>query len=144
MGRSAKGVRGIRLGAEHTLISLIIPAAEGYLLTASANGYGKRTTLADFPLRGRGAQGVIAMQTSDRNGALVGAIQVFDGDELMLISDMGTLVRTKGDEVSVLGRNTQGVRLIKLRDEEMLNSVSRIEEQEDPSQDDGDDAPYED
>jgi DNA gyrase subunit A len=75
-------------------------------------------------------KGVIAMQTSDRNGALIGAIQIFNGDELMLISDMGTLVRTKGDEVSVLGRNTQGVRLIKLRDEEMLNSVSRIEEQE--------------
>ena len=79
------------------------------------------------------------MQTSDRNGALVGAIQVFDGDELMLISDMGTLVRTKGDEVSVLGRNTQGVRLIKLRNEEMLNSVSRIEEQEESPEEDGDD-----
>lgn len=130
MGRSAKGVRGIKLGAGHRLISLIIPAADGYLLTASANGFGKRTLLEDFPLRGRGAQGVIAMQTSDRNGALIGAIQIFNGDELMLISDMGTLVRTKGDEVSVLGRNTQGVRLIKLRDEEMLNSVSRIEEQE--------------
>jgi DNA gyrase subunit A len=139
MGRSAKGVRGIKLGAGHTLISLIIPAADGYLLTASANGYGKRTTLEDFPLRGRGAQGVIAMQTSDRNGALVGAIQVFDGDELMLISDMGTLVRTKGDEVSVLGRNTQGVRLIKLRNEEMLNSVSRIEEQEESPEENGDD-----
>ena len=84
MGRSAKGVRGIKLGAGHTLISLIIPAADGYLLTASANGYGKRTTLEDFPLWG-GALSVIAMQTSDRNGALVGAIQVFDGDELMLI-----------------------------------------------------------
>jgi DNA gyrase subunit A len=118
---------------------LIIPAADGYLLTASANGYGKRTTLEDFPLRGRGAQGVIAMQTSDRNGALVGAIQVFDGDELMLISDMGTLVRTKGDEVSVLGRNTQGVRLIKLRNEEMLNSVSRIEEQEESPEENRDD-----
>jgi DNA gyrase subunit A len=123
---------------------LIIPAADGYLLTASTNGYGKRTTLEDFPLRGRGAQGVIAMQTSDRNGALVGAIQVFDGDELMLISDMGTLVRTKGDEVSVLGRNTQGVRLIKLRNEEMLNSVSRIEEQEESPEEDGDDAPSDD
>jgi DNA gyrase subunit A len=144
MGRSAKGVRGIKLGAGHTLISLIIPAADGYLLTASTNGYGKRTTLEDFPLRGRGAQGVIAMQTSDRNGALVGAIQVFDGDELMLISDMGTLVRTKGDEVSVLGRNTQGVRLIKLRNEEMLNSVSRIEEQEESPEEDGDDAPSDD
>jgi DNA gyrase subunit A len=133
MGRSAKGVRGIKLPAGHTLISLIIPAEQGYLLTASENGYGKRTGLDEFPLRGRGAQGVIAMQTSDRNGALVGAVQIFDGDELMLISNMGTLVRTKGDEVSLLGRNTQGVRLIKLRDDEKLNSVSRIEEQEDTS-----------
>ena len=131
MGRSAKGVRGIKLGSGHSLISLIIPAQNGYLLTASENGFGKRTALDDFPLRGRGAQGVIAMQTSDRNGALVGAVQIFDGDELMLISNMGTLVRTKGDEVSLLGRNTQGVRLIKLREEEKLNSVSRIEEQED-------------
>ena len=134
MGRSAKGVRGIKLGTGHALISLIIPTADGYLLTASENGYGKRTALDDFPLRGRGAQGVIAMQTSDRNGALVGAVQIFDGDELMLISDMGTLVRTKGDEVPVLGRNTQGVRLIKLREQEKLNSVSRIEEREDDSQ----------
>ena len=134
MGRSAKGVRGIKVGTGHALISLIIPTADGYLLTASENGYGKRTALDDFPLRGRGAQGVIAMQTSDRNGALVGAVQIFDGDELMLISDMGTLVRTKGDEVSVLGRNTQGVRLIKLREQEKLNSVSRIEEREDDSQ----------
>ena len=137
MGRSAKGVRGIKLGTGHALISLIIPTADGYLLTASENGYGKRTALDDFPLRGRGAQGVIAMQTSDRNGALVGAVQIFDGDELMLISDMGTLVRTKGDEVSVLGRNTQGVRLIKLREQEKLNSVSRIEEREDDLQDGG-------
>ena len=137
MGRSAKGVRGIKLGKGHALISLIIPTADGYLLTASENGYGKRTALDDFPLRGRGAQGVIAMQTSDRNGALVGAVQIFDGDELMLISDMGTLVRTKGDEVSVLGRNTQGVRLIKLREQEKLNSVSRIEEREDDLQDGG-------
>ncbi len=141
MGRSAKGVRGIKLGSGHALISLIIPTADGYLLTASENGYGKRTALDDFPLRGRGAQGVIAMQTSDRNGALVGAVQIFDGDELMLISDMGTLVRTKGDEVSVLGRNTQGVRLIKLREEEKLNSVSRIEEQEDDSQDGAEEDP---
>ena len=141
MGRSAKGVRGIKLGKGHALISLIIPTADGYLLTASENGYGKRTALDDFPLRGRGAQGVIAMQTSDRNGALVGAVQIFDGDELMLISDMGTLVRTKGDEVSVLGRNTQGVRLIKLREEEKLNSVSRIEEQEDDSQDGAEEDP---
>lgn len=81
-------------------------------------------------------KGAVAKQI-DRNGALVGAVQIFDGDELMLISDMGTLVRTKGDEVSVLGRNTQGVRLIKLREQEKLNSVSRIEEREDDSQDAG-------
>jgi DNA gyrase subunit A len=140
MGRSAKGVRGIKLPAGHSLISLIIPADNGYLLSASENGYGKRTSLEEFPLRGRGAQGVIAMQTSDRNGALVGAVQIFDGDELMLISNMGTLVRTKGDEVSLLGRNTQGVRLIKLREEEKLNSVSRIEEQEETPSEDEDDA----
>jgi DNA gyrase subunit A len=128
MGRTAKGVRGIRLGRDQRVISLIIPDQEGYLLTASENGYGKRSMIADFPIRGRGAQGVIAMQTSDRNGELVGAVQIFDGDELMLISNMGTLVRTGGDEVSVVGRNTQGVRLIKLKDGELLNSVGRIAE----------------
>jgi DNA gyrase subunit A len=129
MGRTAKGVRGIRLPGEHKLISLIIPDLEGFVLTASENGYGKRTAISDFPVKGRGGQGVIAMQTSDRNGRLVGAIQVFDGDELMLISDMGTLVRTSTHEISVLGRNTQGVRLIKLKAEEQLNSVGRIAEQ---------------
>jgi DNA gyrase subunit A len=129
MGRSAKGVRGIRLAAQQRVISLIIPEAEGYLLTASENGFGKRTPLADFPMRGRGAQGVIAMQTSDRNGQLVSAVQVFSGDELMLISNTGTLVRTDSDGVSVVGRNTQGVRLINLKEDEVLNSVERIAEQ---------------
>ncbi|MBT3695746.1 MAG: DNA gyrase subunit A [Gammaproteobacteria bacterium] len=128
MGRTAKGVRGIRLGEGQRVISLIIPNEEGYLLTASENGYGKRSLITDFPIRGRGAQGVIAMQTSNRNGELVGAVQVFKGDELMLISNMGTLVRTGGDEVSIVGRNTQGVRLIKLKDGELLNSVGRIAE----------------
>ncbi|HBF63286.1 MAG TPA: DNA gyrase subunit A, partial [Gammaproteobacteria bacterium] len=129
MGRTAKGVRGIRLAAQQRVISLIIPEAEGYLLTASENGFGKRTPLADFPMRGRGAQGVIAMQTSERNGQLVSAVQVFSGDELMLISNTGTLVRTDSDGVSVVGRNTQGVRLINLKEDEVLNSVERIAEQ---------------
>jgi DNA gyrase subunit A len=129
MGRTAKGVRGIRLGAQQRVISLIIPEAEGYLLTASKNGFGKRTPLAEFPMRGRGAQGVIAMQTSERNGQLVSAVQVFSGDELMLISNTGTLVRTDSDGVSIVGRNTQGVRLINLKDDEVLNSVERIAEQ---------------
>ncbi|HCD28387.1 MAG TPA: DNA gyrase subunit A [Gammaproteobacteria bacterium] len=132
MGRSAKGVRGIKLGAGQKVISLLLPSAAGYLLTASENGYGKRTPLADFPMRGRGAQGVIAMQTSDRNGRLVGAVQVIDGDELMLISNMGTLVRTSADEISLVGRNTQGVRLINLKEGELLNSVERIAESVDP------------
>ncbi|MEC7995264.1 MAG: DNA gyrase C-terminal beta-propeller domain-containing protein, partial [Pseudomonadota bacterium] len=139
MGRTAKGVRGIRLGANQRVISLIIPEQDGYLLTASENGYGKRTPLADFPMRGRGAQGVIAMQTSDRNGQLVSAVQVFSGDELMLISNNGTLVRTDSDGVSIVGRNTQGVRLINLKEDEVLNSVERIAEQtDDQAEDDSD------
>ena len=120
MGRTARGVRGIRLVGRHRVIALIIPQEDGYVLTASANGYGKRTPVADFPRKGRGTQGVIAMQVSARNGELVGAIQVFDGDEIMLISDQGTLVRTPADQVSLLGRNTQGVRLIAMRDDERL------------------------
>ncbi|MEM9620794.1 MAG: DNA gyrase subunit A [Pseudomonadota bacterium] len=129
MGRTAKGVRGIKLGSGQRVISLIIPRANGYVLTASEHGYGKRTEISDFPVKGRGAQGVIAMKISDRNGQLVGAAQIFDGDELMLISNLGTLVRTAGDEVSILGRNTQGVRLINLKGDEQLNSVERIAEQ---------------
>jgi len=129
MGRTARGVRGIRLSGEQRVISLIIPEVEGSVLTASENGYGKRTEITGFPVKGRGGLGVIAMQTSDRNGGLVGAAQVFSGDEVMLISNMGTLVRTAADEISVLGRNTQGVRLINLKSGEQLNSVERIAEQ---------------
>jgi len=128
MGRTARGVRGIRLGEQHKLISLIIPQAGGKVLTVSENGYGKRTLIEDFPTKGRGNKGVIAMSTSDRNGKLVGAVQVFDGDELMLISNQGTLVRTRTDEVSVLGRNTQGVRVIRTKEGEHLVGVERIDE----------------
>ena len=112
------------------MLSLIIPAEGGKVLTASENGYGKRTEVTEFPTKGRGGQGVIAMQESARNGNLVGAVQVFSGDELMLISDQGTLVRTRGDEVSIQGRNTQGVRVIKLKTGEKLVGVERIEEPE--------------
>ena len=128
MGRTARGVRGIRLVGGHRLIALLIPQEGGRLLTASENGYGKRTRMDEFPIRGRGAQGVIAMQTGERNGALVGAVQVLDGDEIMLISDQGTLVRTTADGVSELGRNTQGVRLISLREGEQLVELERIVE----------------
>jgi len=128
MGRTARGVRGIRLGDGHSMISLIIPRADGKVLTVSENGYGKRTVIEDFPTKGRGNKGVIAMSTSSRNGKLVGAVQVFEGDELMLISNQGTLVRTRTDEVSVLGRNTQGVRVIRTKKDEHLVGVERIDE----------------
>ena len=128
MGRTARGVRGIRLKGGQRVISLVIPAADGYLLTASANGYGKRTRISEFPVKGRGAMGVIAMKASERNGDLVAAVQVFEGDELMLISDQGTLVRTGTDDISIISRNAQGVRLINVRGEERLNSVARIAE----------------
>ncbi|MEQ8485428.1 MAG: DNA gyrase subunit A [Pseudomonadales bacterium] len=130
MGRTARGVRGIRLTGAHRVISLIIPAAGGHVLTASEHGFGKRTEVEGFPVKGRGTQGVIAMQTTDRNGSLVGAIQVFAGDEIMLISNLGTLVRTPVDEISLLGRNTQGVKLIDLRGDERLTGVQRIVESE--------------
>ncbi len=130
MGRTARGVRGIKLSGGHRVISMIIPQPEGRVLTVSANGYGKRTDVDDFPAKGRGNMGVIAIKTSDRNGDLVGAVQVFDGDQLMLISDQGTLVRTRTDEVSVLSRNTQGVRVIKLKPGEHLVGVERVAEPE--------------
>jgi DNA gyrase subunit A len=126
MGRDASGVRGVKLDPGQELIALIV-CGEGNVLTASENGYGKLTPLDDFPKHGRGGQGVIALQTSDRNGALVAALQVTAGQEIMLISSTGTLVRTPVDEISVLGRNTQGVRLIRLADGERLTGIERIE-----------------
>lgn len=135
MGRTSRGVRGIRLNDEHAVISMVIPAEEGKVLTVSENGYGKRTIVTEYPTKGRGGQGVIAMQASERNGRVVGAVQVFDGDEIMLISDQGTLVRTRVDEVSISGRNTQGVRVIKVKEGEHLRGVERIEETDDDKDD---------
>ena len=128
MGRTARGVRGIRLGDGHSVIALIVPAENGSVLTASERGYGKRTPVGEFTPKGRGTQGLIAMRTSARNGDLVGAVQVFDGDEIMLISDHGTLVRTHANDVSLQGRNTQGVRLIRLAEDAKLVGVQRIVE----------------
>jgi len=127
MGRTAAGVRGIRLPPDEEVISLIIPDADGLILTASENGYGKLTPVEEFPRHGRGGQGVIAMQTTERNGRLVAATQVATTDELMLMSSSGTLVRTRAAEISVLGRNTQGVRLIRLDDGERLIGVEPVE-----------------
>ena len=128
MGRTARGVRGIRLTGGHRVIALIIPAEAGYLLIASEHGYGKRTPVDEFPVKGRGTQGVIGLKISERNGAVAGACQVFEGDEVMLISDQGTLVRTPIEGISILGRNTQGVKLISLREGENLVGVERIVE----------------
>ena len=133
MGRTARGVRGMRLPEGQRLISMLIPEPGAQILTASQNGYGKRTVIDEFPRRGRGGQGVIAMVTNERNGPLVGAVQVQSGEEIMLISDQGTLVRTRVDEVSSLGRNTQGVTLIKLGKNEHLVSLERVQE---PSEED--------
>ena len=131
MGRTARGVRGMRLLDEQQLISMLIPEPETQILTASEHGYGKRTVIEEFPVRGRGGQGVIAMVTNERNGKLVGAIQVLDGEEIMLISDQGTLVRTRVDEISSQSRNTQGVTLIKLGNEEKLVGLERVQEPDD-------------
>jgi DNA gyrase subunit A len=127
MGRSAAGVRGIKVQAEQKVVSLII-ADEGCVLTATANGYGKRTEIDQYPLHGRGGQGVVSIQVNERNGDVIGATLVGDDDEIMLISDGGTLVRTRVNEISIMGRNTQGVRLIGLSKDEKLVGVERIEE----------------
>lgn len=126
MGRTAAGVRGIRLPAGEEVISLIIVDERGMVLTASQNGYGKRTLVEDFPIHGRGGQGVIALQISERNGRMVGALLVKPDDEIMLISSSGTLVRTPVGEISIQGRNTQGVRLIRLDEGDRLVGLERI------------------
>lgn len=134
MGRTARGVKGVKMKDDAVVISLIIPKAGGNVLTASARGYGKQTPVEDFPCKGRGNQGVIGMQCTERNGYLAGAVQVFEGDDVMLISDQGTMVRTRTSEISVLGRNTQGVTLIKVASDENLVSLARIEEPEEPEE----------
>ena len=138
MGRTACGVRGIKLQPGQHVISLII-ASDSPVLTATENGYGKRTSADDYPVYGRGGQGVIAIQISERNGAVVGAVPADDNDEVMLISGGGTLVRTRVNEISVMGRNTQGVRLISLANGESLVGIERIVEdkEDDDSDDDG-------
>ena len=126
MGRGAAGVRGIKLPKTHEVIALSI-VGDGMILSATENGFGKRTEIEDFPVQGRGGQGVIAIQTSERNGRTGGAVQVGEDDEIMLISSNGTLVRTAVDDISVQGRNTQGVRLIRVQSDQRLVGVARIE-----------------
>jgi DNA gyrase subunit A len=139
MGRDATGVRGIKLADDQQLIALIV-VGEGHILTASENGYGKLTPLEDYPPHGRGGQGVIALQTTDRNGNTVAALQVSAVDELMMISSSGTLVRTPVKDISVVGRNTQGVRLIRMDEGERLTGIERVEALEGNETVAGDDA----
>ena len=129
MGRNARGVIGMRIPADQRIISLIITGA-GRVLTATENGYGKCTNISEYRPQGRGGQGIISIQTSKRNGRVIGALLVEGGDEMMLITSGGKLVRTRVDEVSVLGRNTQGVKLIRLREGERLVGVERVEDDE--------------
>jgi DNA gyrase subunit A len=134
MGRVARGVIGIRLPKDQRVVSMLV-VDEGDILTVTENGYGKRTVPEDYPRQGRGGQGVIGIQTSERNGALISAIHVNSEDHIMLISDGGTLVRTRAGEISILSRNTQGVTLIRLRQDEKLVGLARIEmdhDQDDP------------
>jgi DNA gyrase subunit A len=130
MGRTSTGVIGMRIPDGERIVSLLIPEADTSILTATENGYGKRTAIDEYPRKGRGIQGVISIQTSERNGQVVGATQVAASDEIMLITDRGTLVRTRADGVSQLSRNTQGVTLIRLTDGERLVSVERVAEQD--------------
>ncbi|MDF2177658.1 DNA topoisomerase (ATP-hydrolyzing) subunit A [Aliiglaciecola sp. CAU 1673] len=128
MGRTATGVRGIRLQDGQQVVSLIVPSGNGAILTVTENGFGKRTPLEDYPAKSRATQGVVSIKVSERNGAVVGAVQVDEMDEIMLISDQGTLVRTRVSEVSMVGRNTQGVRLIRTASDEHVVGLQRIEE----------------
>jgi DNA gyrase subunit A len=126
MGREAAGVRGVKLSDDQRVNALIV-AEQGYILTASENGFGKLTPLDDYPKHGRGGQGVIALQVTDRNGRMVGALQVSVDDEIMLMSQAGVLVRTPVKDISVVGRNTQGVRLIRLEEGDQLSGLERID-----------------
>ncbi|MBV7315234.1 DNA topoisomerase (ATP-hydrolyzing) subunit A [Shewanella sp. NIFS-20-20] len=128
MGRTATGVRGIRLEEGQTVVSLIVPKEDGDILTVTENGFGKRTALSEYPAKSRATKGVVSIKVSDRNGAVVGAVQVGENDEIMLISNKGTLVRTPAAGVSVIGRNTQGVRIIRVADDEQVVGLQRIDD----------------
>src|SRR5690606_17651520 len=130
MGRTASGVRGIKLAGGDQVVSLIVPRGDGAILTATANGYGKRTALEEYPTKSRATQGVMSIKVSERNGEVAGAIQVDGGNEIMLITNGGTLVRTRVSEVSLISRNTAGVRLIRTGEDEQVVGLQRIEETE--------------
>ena len=143
MGRTARGVRGIRLGQDDKVISLIIVKEDMAVLTATENGYGKRTSLEDYRLTSRGGQGVISIRTNERNGRVIGALMVDEEDEIMLISDQGTLIRMRASDVSVVGRNTMGVILVNLNEGETLAGLERLVDYGDDGTDEDGTAPGE-
>ena len=131
MGRTAGGVRGIRLKENDKVISLLVTdSSDDTILFATENGYGKRTKVSDFSKQGRGGQGVISIQTSDRNGSVIGAVKVDENNEIMLITNAGTLVRTSVDDISIVSRNTQGVTLIRLTKDELLVQLVAVVKEE--------------
>lgn len=132
IGRTGTGVRGMKLEGDQKVVSLIVPKNDGPILTITENGFGKRTDLAEYPAKSRATKGVVSIKVSERNGKVVGAVQVEELDEIMLITDNGTLVRTRVNEVSVIGRNTQGVRMIRTADDEHVVALQRIDEIEAP------------
>ena len=138
MGRTATGVRGMKLSDDAHVVSMVVVEGDGDILTASENGFGKRTEVAAYPKKGRGTQGVIAIQSSDRNGALVGAIQLTEQHEILLISDQGTMVRTRASEVSQVGRNAQGVTLMRVAADEKLMAIECLEMMEDEEENSSD------
>ena len=126
MGRDARGVRGMRLSQEQNLIGMVVGQPQGDILTVTANGYGKRTPLPDYPVRGRGGMGVISIQTSARNGPVVGAVQVVESEQVMLVTNAGTAIRTTVASISLLGRNTQGVKLMGVGEGELLAGLAVV------------------
>jgi DNA gyrase subunit A len=145
MGRTAAGVRGIRIKGKDEVISLIaVTSNDGEILFATENGYGKRTRVSGFSVQGRGGQGVISIQTSKRNGRVVGAIKTVGDEEVMLISNAGTLVRTPIEGISILARNTQGVTLIRLGENEQLVQIEPVAATVNDDESDGNDEPQED
>lgn len=136
MGRTATGVRGMKLSDDDKVVSLIIPRGEGDILTVTENGYGKRTAQSEYPTKNRATQGVISIKVSERNGKVVGAIQVEETDQIMMITNAGTLVRTRVSEVSIVGRNTQGVTLIRTTEDELVVGLQRVEDEDDALDDD--------
>ncbi len=138
MGRTARGVRGMKLGQGQRVVSMVVASEETQsVLTATENGFGKRTPIAEYTRHGRGTQGMNAIQASDRNGKLIGAVLVDDKDELMLVSTGGILIRTKVSQIREMGRSTQGVRLIDLDEGTRLAGIQRVAETEEPNVENG-------